>query len=85
MDKDESGKSVDQKMYRGMIRSLLCLIASKLDILFSVGIYTRYQSDSKESHLLAVKRILRYLKGYSFLGLWYFKNSSLELHMPMQM
>ena len=50
MDKDESRKSVDQKMYRDMIGSLLYLIASKPNILFSVAICARYQSDSNESH-----------------------------------
>ncbi|GJS30639.1 putative ribonuclease H-like domain-containing protein [Tanacetum coccineum] len=33
----------------------------------------------KSSHLLAVKRIFRYLKGKPSLGLWYSKDSSLEL------
>ncbi|GKD14553.1 hypothetical protein Tco_1198960 [Tanacetum coccineum] len=33
----------------------------------------------KTSHLLAVKRIFRYLKGKPSLGLWYSKDSSLEL------
>ena len=68
MDKDENGKSVDQKLYRVMIGSLLYLTASKPNILFSVGICARYQSDPKEAHLSTVKRILRYLKGSPFLS-----------------
>jgi len=36
LDKDPSGKSVDQKKYRGMIGSLLYLTASRPDIMFSV-------------------------------------------------
>ena len=36
LDKDEKGKEVDIKMYRGMIRSLLYLTASRPDIMFSV-------------------------------------------------
>ena len=36
LDKDEKGKEMDIKMYQGMIRSLLYLIASRLDIMFSV-------------------------------------------------
>ncbi|GKF64964.1 hypothetical protein Tco_0188412, partial [Tanacetum coccineum] len=39
----------------------------------------RYQSNPKESHLTAVKRILRYLKGTSTLGLYYPKCSSFDL------
>ena len=39
----------------------------------------RFQSAPKQSHLLAVKRILRYLKGTSDFGLWYPKNSTLTV------
>ncbi|RVW62751.1 Retrovirus-related Pol polyprotein from transposon RE1 [Vitis vinifera] len=63
LDKDEKGKSIDSTMYRGMIGSLLYLTASRLDIMYSVCLYARFQSCPKESHLSAVKRILRYLKG----------------------
>ncbi|GJS22826.1 putative ribonuclease H-like domain-containing protein [Tanacetum coccineum] len=39
----------------------------------------RFQVSPKTSHLLAVKRIFRYLKGKPSLGLWYSKDSPLEL------
>lgn len=61
LDRDEEGKSVDEKRYRGMIGSLLYLTASRPDIMFSVCMCARFQSCPKESHLKAVKRILRYL------------------------
>ena len=79
LDKDEEGNSIDQKLYRGMIGSLLYLTASRPDILFSVCVCARFQSNPKESHMLAVKRIIRYLKGTINLGLWYSKQSSLDL------
>ncbi len=69
LDKDEIGKSIDIKLYRGLIGSLLYLTTSRPDIVFSVGICARYQSDPKESHLSAVKRILRYLRGTTNIGL----------------
>ncbi|RCU36721.1 hypothetical protein DVA76_18065, partial [Acinetobacter baumannii] len=75
LDKDESGKSVETKLYRGMIGSLLYLTVSRPDILFSVCLCARFQSDPKESHLIAVKRIFRYLSGTQNLGLWYPKTS----------
>ena len=61
LDKDEGGKNIDLKFYRGMIGSLLYLTASRLDIMFSLCLCARFQSNPKESHLNAVKRILRYL------------------------
>nr|GEW49392.1 uncharacterized mitochondrial protein AtMg00810-like [Tanacetum cinerariifolium] len=60
---DLAGKPVNETLYRGMIRSMMYLTASRLDIQFSTCLYIRYQSNRKESHLIAVKRILRYLKG----------------------
>ena len=55
------GKEVDQKEYRSMIGSLLYLCASSPDIVLSVVVCARYQAAPKESHLMAVKRIFRYL------------------------
>ena len=63
LDKDDQGKCVDIKLYRSMIGSLLYLTASRSDIMFSVCLCARFQSCPKESHLIAVKRIIRYIKG----------------------
>ena len=79
LDIDENDKSVNEKLYRGMISSLLYLTASRPDILFNVCVYTRFQSNPKESHMLAVKRILRYLMGTQNLSLWYSKQTSINL------
>jgi len=61
------------------MKSLLYLLASRSDINFSVFMCSRYQANTKESHLSAVKRIMRYLLGTINLGLWYPKNSSYNL------
>ncbi|KAJ9539173.1 hypothetical protein OSB04_031906 [Centaurea solstitialis] len=76
---DLAGKSVDQKIYRSMIGSLLYLTATRPDIMFATCFCARFQANPKESHLAAVKRILRYLKGTPEMGLWYPKDSSFEL------
>ncbi|GKC68780.1 hypothetical protein Tco_1101378 [Tanacetum coccineum] len=47
--------------------------------MFAVCAYARYQVNPKVSHLHDVKRIFRYLKGQSKLGLWYPKNSIFDL------
>ncbi|KAJ9557729.1 hypothetical protein OSB04_012343 [Centaurea solstitialis] len=74
LDKDSKGKPVDVTLYRGMIGSLLYLTASRPDIMYSTCLCARYQAEPKESHLTAVKRIFRYLKGTPNLGLWYSKD-----------
>jgi hypothetical protein len=61
LDLNAGGKSMDQKVYRSMIGSLLYLCGSRPDIMLSVCICARFQSDPKECHLVVVKRILRYL------------------------
>ena len=72
---DANGKEFDQKVYRSMIGSLLYLCASRPDIMLSVCMCARFQAAPKESHHLAVKRILRYLAYTPTLGLWYPKGS----------
>jgi len=62
-----------------MIGSLLYLTASRPDILFNVCLCARFQSDPREPHLIAVKRIFRYLKGTTNLGLLYKKSSDYKL------
>jgi hypothetical protein len=52
LDLNARGKSVDQKVYQSMIGSLLYFCASRQDIIVSVCICTRFQSDSKECHLV---------------------------------
>ncbi|GJS39823.1 uncharacterized mitochondrial protein-like protein [Tanacetum coccineum] len=77
--KDEDGEEVDVHMYRSMIGSLMYLTSSRPDIMFAVCACTRYQVNPKVSHLHAVKRIFRYLKGQPKLGLWYPKDSPFDL------
>ena len=76
---DDNGKEFDQKVYRSMIGSLLYLCASRPDIMLSVCMCARFQAAPKESHHLAVKRILRYLTHTPTLGLWYPKGSEFDL------
>ncbi|GJT67906.1 retrovirus-related pol polyprotein from transposon TNT 1-94 [Tanacetum coccineum] len=61
------------------MRSLLYLTASRPDIMFSVCLCARFQEAPKTSHLEAVKRIFRYIKGTTHLGLWYPKGTGIEI------
>ncbi|KAJ9551036.1 hypothetical protein OSB04_015081 [Centaurea solstitialis] len=76
---DVEGEEVDVHNYRSMIGSLMYLTASRPDIMFAVCVCARYQVRPKESHLHAVKRIFKYLKGQPRLGLWYPNDSSFDL------
>ncbi|GJZ64364.1 putative ribonuclease H-like domain-containing protein, partial [Tanacetum coccineum] len=77
--KDADGEDVDEHLYRSMIGSLMYLTSSRPDIMFAVCACARFQVNPKVSHLHAVKRIFRYLKGQPKLGLWYPKDSPFDL------
>ncbi|GJR74742.1 putative ribonuclease H-like domain-containing protein [Tanacetum coccineum] len=77
--KDENGEEVDVHMYRLMIVSLIYLTSSRPNIMFAMCACARYQVNPKVSHLYAVKRIFKYLKGQPKLGLWYLKDSPFDL------
>ncbi|GKB90314.1 hypothetical protein Tco_0962586 [Tanacetum coccineum] len=77
--KDVEAEDVDVHLYRSLIGSLMYLTTSRPDIMFAVCAYTRFQVTPKVSHLHAVKRIFRYLKGQPKLGLWYLKDSPFDL------
>ena len=67
----DSSVRVDVSSYRGMSGSLLYLTASRHDIMYATCLCARFQADPRDIHLVAVKRILRYLKGTPNLGIWY--------------
>jgi hypothetical protein len=61
--KDDDSKSIDQRQYMSMIGSLLYVTISKPDVMQAVGEMAQFQATLKESHVLVVKRIFKYLKG----------------------
>jgi len=79
LDTVENGTNYDQTKYRGLIGSLLYLTESRPNIMFSVCLCARFQAKPKESHYMAAKRILKYLKGTIDVKLWYPSEVSLNL------
>jgi hypothetical protein len=79
LDLNVGGKSIDQNVYRSMIGSLLYLCASRPNIMLSDCICARFQSNPKECHLVALKRILRYLVHTSYIGLCILRGLPLTL------
>nr|GEX58193.1 uncharacterized mitochondrial protein AtMg00810-like [Tanacetum cinerariifolium] len=77
--KDPDGEDMDVYTYRSMIGSLMYLTSSRLDIMFAVYACACFQVTPKASHVHAIKRIFRYLKGKPHLGLWHPKDSPFNL------
>ena len=76
LDKESSPINITE--YRQMIRSLLYLTTSRLDIMLSECLCARFQAGPREVHLSAIKRIFIYLKGTANLGLCYKRRETLN-------
>lgn len=71
LSKNDEGTKVDTTLYMKMVDSLMYLTATRPDLMYGVSLISRFMSCPTESHWLAAKRILRYLKGTTELGILY--------------
>ncbi|GLT41421.1 hypothetical protein SLA2020_154870 [Shorea laevis] len=71
--KDLRGRSMNNKLYKQIVGSLMYLTATRPNIMHGVSLISRYMEHPKELHLQAAKRILRYLCGIADFGLFYKK------------
>ena len=62
-----------------MIGSLLYLTASRPDISYNVAVCARYQVNPNESYMIALKRIIKYVKTTADFGVWYSKDTNAVL------
>ncbi|GJT60519.1 hypothetical protein Tco_1004052 [Tanacetum coccineum] len=79
LDEYLQGKIGDPTHYSGMTDFLVYLTSSRPDLVFTVCMCARYQARPTEKNLHAVKRIFRYLKGTTNIGLWFSKDTSVAL------
>ena len=77
---DSTSKLVDGSLYRAMVGSLLYISnATQPDIANAVGVVSLFNSKPNQTHLTAVKRIMRYLKGTIDMQLSYTRSPSTRL------
>ena len=69
--KSENEKEVDATIYRKNVGCLRYLLHTRPDLSYCVGVLSRYMQSPRESHAIAMKQCLRYLKGTTTLGLVY--------------
>ncbi|KAL0413520.1 UNVERIFIED_CONTAM: Retrovirus-related Pol polyprotein from transposon TNT 1-94 [Sesamum radiatum] len=73
---EEEKKHMIKILYASAVGSLMyAMMCIRPDLCYAVGIVSRYQSNPRSDHWIAVKRILRYLKGTSDLALCYHRGS----------
>ena len=73
---DLLGKSINSSLYRSMIGILIYLTTSRPNISYSVGVCVRYSANPKESHMIALKKIIMYVKSTADFGVWYSKDTN---------
>lgn len=79
LKKEDGAQKQDDKAYRSLVGSLLYLIAIHPDIVFVVNYLSRFIQSPSQIHFVAVKRVLRYLKGTVEFGIYFVKFSSIKL------
>ena len=67
---DGTGKA-DEKQFRSMVGNLMYLTHTRPDIMFAVGLVSRFMHNPSMHHLGTAKRILRYIRATTNYGIWY--------------
>ncbi|KAG6436667.1 hypothetical protein SASPL_101569 [Salvia splendens] len=77
--KHDGEAEVDPTYFKSLVGSLRYLTCTRPDILYGVGLISRYMETPSQSHLNAAKRILRYIKGTLNEGILYPSNQEVKL------
>ena len=68
---DDGSAKADEKQFRSMVGSLMYLTHTRPDIMFAVGLVSRFMHNPSMHHLGTAKRILRYIRATTNYGIWY--------------
>ncbi|KAL9808881.1 putative RNA-directed DNA polymerase [Arabidopsis thaliana] len=79
LSKDTGIVLADSKQYRRLIGKLQYLCITRLDITFAVSVLAQFSSAPTDIHLMAIHKVLRYLKGSIGQGLFYGTDSNFDL------
>lgn len=79
ISKDDGEKLEDSSAFRSLVGSLLYLTATRPDLMFSANLLSRFMSSPSNVHMGIAKRVLRYIRGTSNLGIWYLKTGGVKL------
>jgi hypothetical protein len=78
--KDDESPKANRSLYRSMIGGLLYLTATRPNNMHVVCLVATFHEEPKEAHVIAMKRIFKYLKGNLDYGLWYPKDNDFTLN-----
>ncbi|GAA0149774.1 oxidase [Lithospermum erythrorhizon] len=64
-------ESINSTLFKSLVGSLRYLTFTRPDIMYAVGLVSRYIEKPKQDHFITAKKILRYIKGTLEYGLFY--------------
>lgn len=77
--KADEKKKVDDKSYRSLVGSLMYLMTTRSDIVFSTNLLSRFMHEASKEHFTVRKRVIRYLKRTKDQGVWFKINEEKKL------
>jgi len=80
LSKFEDGEKENPTLFKSLVGSLRYLTCTRPDILYAVGVVSRFMETPTSTHMKVAKRILRYLKGTLDYGLFYSFSNDFKLH-----
>ncbi|KAJ9547861.1 LOW QUALITY PROTEIN: hypothetical protein OSB04_020404 [Centaurea solstitialis] len=79
LTKQEDGKRVDATLFKQMVGSLLYLTVTIPDLAYSVCLISRFMAGPMESHMMVAKRVIRYIKATTSMGIFYQRGNTDEM------
>ena len=79
LSRNDKSNRVDSTLFRSLVGSLSYLTSTRPDILFGVGLVSRYMEAPTTAHLMAAKRILLYIEDTLDFGLCYSSSNNFRL------
>lgn len=79
LSKEGVGGEADGTLYKQLVGCFMYITVTRPDMMCVVCLLSRFMANPREDHMLAAKRVLRYLKGTLDLGIFYKRGSDLEV------
>ena len=79
ISKNDGKKLKEPSAYRSLVGSLLYLTATRPNLMLPAGLLSRFMSSTSNVHMGVAKRVLKYVRGTTNLGIWYLKTGRVKL------
>lgn len=81
LTKDARGLKIDSTAYKQMVGSIMYLTVTRPDLMYALSLVARFMKTPTNVHLQVMKRVLRYLRGTTELGLFYKRKEKGDEHL----